>query len=85
MSKAKTLKKIEQDMESGNEQKRIDALLDAFDYGDTGLYLIIQALDDPSQLVREAAHLLLTENQSERAKQALWDYLPYRHLQPLCT
>ncbi len=85
MSKAKTLKKIEQDMKSGSEQKRIDALLDAFEYRDAGLYLIIQALDDPSQLVREAAHLLLTENQSERAKQVLWNYLPYRHLQPLCT
>ncbi len=85
MSEAKTLKKIEQDMESGSEQQRIDALLDAFDYGDAGLYLIVQALDDPSQSVREAAHLLLTENQSERAKQALWDYLPYRHLQQLCT
>ena len=34
MSKAKTLNKIEQDMESGSEQKRIDALLDAFEYGD---------------------------------------------------
>ena len=85
MSEAKTLKKIEQDMESDSEQQRIDALLDAFDYGDAGLYLIVQALDDPCQSVREAAHLLLTENQSERAKQALWDYLPYRHLQPLCT
>lgn len=85
MRETKTLKKIERDMESGSEQQRVDALLDAFDYGDAGLYLIIQALDDPCQSVREAAHLLLTENQSEPAKQALWDYLPYRHLQPLCT
>lgn len=85
MSEAKTLKTIEQDMQSGSELQRIDALLDAFDYGDAGLDLIVQALDDPSQSVREAAYLLLTENQSERAKQALWDYLPYRHLQQLCT
>lgn len=71
MSGAKTLKKIEHDMELGSEQQRIDALLDAFEYGDAGLYLIVQALDDPSQFVREAADLLLTENQSERAKKAL--------------
>jgi hypothetical protein len=41
MSEAKILKKIEQDIESGSEQQRIDALLDAFDYGDAGLYLIV--------------------------------------------
>ena len=72
-------------MQSGSELERIDALLDALESEDAGLSLIIQALDDPAPSIREAAHLLLTENQSERAQQALWDYLPYRHLQPLCT
>lgn len=72
-------------MQSGSEPQRIDALLEAIESGDAGLSLIIQALDDPALSIREAAHLLLRENQSERAQQALWDYLPYRHLQPLCT
>lgn len=85
MDAIKALKAVEKHMVSGNEQQRVDALLDTFEYGDAGLYLIIRALNDPSQSVRETAYLLLTENQSERAKQALWDYLPYRHLQPLCT
>lgn len=70
---------------SGTEQQRIDALLDAFEDGISGLQLIIQALDDPTQSVRETAQWLLTESQSEEAKQALWDYLPYQYMKPLCT
>lgn len=70
---------------SGTEQQRIDALLDAFEDGNSGLQLIIQALDDPTQSVRETAQWLLTESQSKQAKQALWDYFPYQYMQPLCT
>ena len=70
---------------SGIEQQRIDALLDAFENGISGLQLIIQALDDPARSVRETAQWLLTESQCEQAKQALWDYLPYQYMQPLCT
>lgn len=72
-------------MISNNERQRIDALLDAFEQGESGLELIIQALDDPARSVRETTQWLLTESQSEQAKQALWDYLPYQYMQPLCT
>jgi HEAT repeat protein len=75
MKPVQDLSALEQHMKSGSEQQRIDALFKTLAYGKAGLYLIIQALDDPSQPVRETANLLLSEYQSARAKQALWDYL----------
>jgi hypothetical protein len=75
MEPVQDLSALEQHMKSGSEQQRIDALFKALPYGKAGLSLIIQALDDPSQPVRETANSLLAQYQAARAKQALWDYL----------
>lgn len=72
-------------MISDPERQQIDALLEAFEQGNSGLKRIIQALEDPARSVRKAAQWLLTESQSEQAKQALWNYLTYPYMQPLST
>ena len=72
-------------MQKGTVQQKIDGLLDAFEYGQAGLELMKKALDDPSREVREAAYWLLTESKTETAKQALYNYLPYKRMQCLYT
>lgn len=69
----------------GTAQQKIDALLDAFDCGQAGLELIIQALSDKSRDVRDAAYWLLTQSTAEIAAQALWNHLPYARMQCLHT
>jgi hypothetical protein len=68
---------------SNDVTPKIDALLDAFD-SDEGINLMIQALGDPVREVRETAHWLLTETNSEAAEQALRSY-PYAQMQLLHT
>ncbi len=73
---------------SGVEQRlaRADeALFEAFQYGEAGLGLIIQALENKSREVRDIAYFLLTQSPSEMAKQALWNYLPYKQMKCLYT
>lgn len=55
-------------------ESKIDALLDAFEYGQEGLDLVIQALKDKSEAMKEAACLLLQEITEPRVKQALQEY-----------
>ncbi|MBL1177500.1 hypothetical protein [Pantanalinema sp. GBBB05] len=75
MEPVQDLSPFKQHMKSGSEQQRIDTLFKALAYGKAGLSLIIQALDDPSQAVKETANSLLAQYQAARAKQALWDYI----------
>jgi len=73
---------------SGVEQrlaKADEALFEAFEYGEAGLSLIIQALENESREVRDIAYFLLTQSPSEIAKQALWNYLPYKQMKCLYT
>jgi WD40 repeat protein len=72
-------------MQKGTVQQKIDALLDAFEYGQAGLELIKKALDNPLREVREVAYWLLTESTAETAKQALHNYLPYKRMRCLYT
>ncbi len=65
--------------------KADEALFDAFEYGEAGLSLIIQALENESREVRDVAYFLLTQSPSEMAKQALWNYLPYKSMKCLHT
>lgn len=70
---------------SKDPEQRIDALLDAWEYGTAGIELVIAALEDPVRKVRQSALLLLSESETEIAKQALWNYLPFRQMQCLHT
>lgn len=74
---------VKQRLARGTTEQKIDALLDAFEYGQAGLDLIIHALEDKSRQVRDAAYWLVTESTAEIAKQALWNYLPYAQMQCL--
>ena len=65
---------IEQKLKSNSLNKRIDALFDAFEFGDEGIRLIIPVLQDKDNQVREAALLLLSESKSQIAKQAISNY-----------
>lgn len=68
MESVQDLIPLKQHMKSGNEQQRIDTLFKALAYGKAGLSLIIQALDDPSQAVKETANSLLAQYQSARVR-----------------
>ncbi|MBW4600821.1 MAG: hypothetical protein KME29_14775 [Calothrix sp. FI2-JRJ7] len=62
---------------SSNVEVRVAALSEALNYGDAGLDLVIEALDDSSQKVQLFAGRLLKRSGNSRAKEALLDYNPY--------
>ncbi|MBD1827409.1 formylglycine-generating enzyme family protein [Microcoleus vaginatus GB1-A2] len=55
---------------------RIAALSEAVKYGEAGLELIIQALQDESIKVKMATYLLLKDRKEEKIRQHLQDYFP---------
>ncbi|MBN3926445.1 WD40 repeat domain-containing protein [Nostoc sp. NMS4] len=71
------LERIKQLMAHGRIEQKIDALLDAFEYGQAGLEIIIHSLHDSSIEVREAAYFLLQESTELSAKEVLQEYIPY--------
>ena len=79
------LEGVKQRLERGALKQRIDALLDTFEYGQEGLELVMQALEDTSLDVSSSAYLLLQDSTEPRAKQALWEYNPYKHFKCLHT
>ena len=79
------LERVKQALVNGAVEQRIDALLDAFQYGQLGLDLVIQALDDKSEKVQEAAYWLLQDSTEPRVKLALQAYNPYLFFECLCT
>ncbi|NEP63016.1 MAG: hypothetical protein F6K31_39930, partial [Symploca sp. SIO2G7] len=58
-------------------EQRLAALYDAIDYGEAGLDLMLQALQDESPQVHWAAYLLLKDSDSPKVKQYLSNYLPW--------
>lgn len=80
-----SLAAIKQRLASEDPEARIDALLDAYEYGTAGIELVINALQDRDRKVRQSAQLLLSESDKEIAKQALWNYLPFPQMQCLHT
>ncbi|MGI0489416.1 WD40 repeat domain-containing protein [Pantanalinema rosaneae CENA516] len=68
---------------ANNVNQKVNALLDVLN-SDEGISLLIQALGDSIREVRETAHWLLTETQSEAVNQALRFY-PYAQMQLLHT
>ena len=55
---------------------RVAALKDALDYGEAGLDLIIQALQDESKRVKFTAYSLLKDRTEPKVKQQLDNFLP---------
>ncbi len=65
------------------EGVRIAALSEALNYGEAGLGLLIQALNDESKQVRRAAYLLLRHRVEPQVKQALREYKPWNLVERL--
>lgn len=58
-------------------QVRLAALSEALKYGDAGLDVLIQALQDKSRLVQRFAYRLLKQKAESQVKQALQAYKPW--------
>ena len=56
---------------------KIAALSDALDYGDVGLELVIQALQQESKIIQRSAFKLLRKREEAQVKQALREYKPW--------
>ena len=80
-----SLEEIKLRLASDNPEQKIDALLDAWEYGAVGIELVVNALQDRDRKVRQSAHLLLSESDEEIAKQALWNYISFTQMQCLHT
>lgn len=63
-------------LKSVSTEKRINGLIDALDYGNEGLDLVIESLIDSSEQVRLVAGKLLRDKGGERGKQALLRHNP---------
>jgi hypothetical protein len=58
-------------------QTRIGALLEALNYGEEGLDLLIQSLRDESSIVRRLAYKMLTRSAAPNIQEALQAYKPW--------
>lgn len=76
---------VKQRLARGALEQKIDALLDAFQYGQKGLDLVIQALESKSEEVQSAAYLLLQDSTEPKVRLALEAYNPYLFFKCLCT
>ncbi len=61
-------------------EQRIAALKDAIKYGQKGLKLVIQSLQDESDTVRRVAYLLLRESTQPEVRKALREFNFYRFM-----
>lgn len=59
--------------QSSNTEQRLAALADALKYGDSGVDLLIAAMNDEALIVRGTAYNLLESLSSEKAQQAIAD------------
>lgn len=67
-------------------EQKTTALQEALKYGQSGLDIIIQALQDESEPLHKAAYrVLLSKIEEPRVKQALREYNPYRFFECLQT
>ena len=60
---------------------RISALKDAINYGDAGLHLVIQYLDDPESQIVNAAYELLKDRSESFVRERIDRYLDDRELE----
>jgi uncharacterized protein YjbI with pentapeptide repeats len=64
----------ESPVQSNSIEQKIAALNDALNYGQAGLDLVIQALEDAEWHIHQAAYSLLTAHSDNNVKQALLQY-----------
>lgn len=76
---------IQQQFASEATGQRLQAVLQAARYGQAGLDLLIQALQDPSLQVQKAAYWQLKQHPEPMAQKALRKYEVYRLLECVCT
>ncbi|WP_446384533.1 WD40 repeat domain-containing protein [Coleofasciculus chthonoplastes] len=76
---------VKRRLASDDETVKIAALKDALKYGESGLGLIIPALQDESAKVQRVAYLLLRDRTEREAKRALNAYLPYHLFEDITT
>src|SRR6476469_2385222 len=79
------LEGVKRRLASSVEAQRILALQDALNYGESGLDLVILALQDESGEVKWAAYSLLLTKTETTVKIALEKYNPYQIFECLCT
>ena len=79
------LERVKQVLAIEGVEPQIDALLDALQYGQSSLDLVIQALESKSEKVQEAAYWLLQDSPEPRVKLALQAYNPYLFFEYLYT
>ncbi|MGB3205964.1 MAG: hypothetical protein WBB28_13320, partial [Crinalium sp.] len=72
-------------LQGNSIEQKIDALLDALEYGQKGIELVVNALDDRTRVVRQSALLLLSDSNEDIAIQAIWNHLPFAKMQCLHT
>ena len=65
-------------LETGNIQQRVDCLADAAKYGDAGVDLLINALEDSEIQVRAKAFEILKDNNSEKVQEIVEKGIPLR-------
>ncbi len=58
-------------------KQRLAALYDALNYGEAGLELVLEALQDESPHVQSAAYFLLKDSDFPKANNCLSNYLPW--------
>ncbi|EAZ90317.1 hypothetical protein [Crocosphaera chwakensis] len=68
---------VEKRLSSKNFEAKLAAVTEALKYGDKGIELIIDTLEDSSEEFQYAAAKILKQQESLDAKQALFDYDPY--------
>ncbi|HEY9633055.1 MAG TPA: hypothetical protein V6D14_06600 [Coleofasciculaceae cyanobacterium] len=80
------LEGVKHQLASAVVYQKVAALYQAIKYGTAGLDLVIQALEDKSEQVQQAAENLLLQKRSEpRVKQALQNHKPYLLFECLYT
>ena len=69
---------VKRRLASPTVEARIAALSEALNYGEAGLDLVIEALQDSSLQVQRSAFLILRERLNNKVRQALLDYDPWQ-------
>src|ERR687886_582136 len=72
------LEGVKSRLTSGVEKQRIAALSEALKYGEAGLDLVIETLQDESGQLGGAAYRILRQRVEPRVKQALREYSPWQ-------
>jgi COMPASS component SWD3 len=69
---------VKRRLSSQNLAQRVAAVQDALKYGQAGLDLVFQSLQDESWQVRKTAYLLVQDSEEVTLKQVLPEYNPYQ-------